>query len=519
MSTHFKRNISLFSLTMTGVTTIVGSGWLLGTQKIAELAGPSAILAWCFGALIALLVGLFYVEIGSAHPSAGGIGYYSHVTHGRFCGFLTSWINWLSIVAVAPLEAQATIQYLSEMNPTMMLLYNLQNHNLTHIGILTAICLMLLFMLINYWSVQFYIRFNNIFTLIKVAVPILTIVVLFAHGLHYQNFGHNEATFMPGGMRAIFVSIISAGVVMSFNGFQSPMTFSEEIKSPKKMLPIAVAGSIIFALILYVLLEAVFIGSVDPSKLAQVGFAGLDYRSPYVDLLMLANIQIMVTIIYAGSLISPGVCAVTFLASSSRILYSLSYNKHLPQFLSMLHAKYRTPRNAIISCTVMGCLFLFLFKGWYQLVAVISVLHVFSYVAAPIITIANRIKHKALLKAKDQFMLKGGLILAPILLFILSCLLFYAAWPLAAEMLVLVLPGLVFYFYYESLYHKEDHFLKSFKGASWLVLYIIGISIIAFLGNRPSVAHNLISMPTSMILLALLSLFTFIYGAFFALER
>ena len=89
----FKKNISTFSLTMTGVTTIIGSGWLLGTQKIAMLAGPASLISWLLGAFVALLVGLFYIEIGSAHPSAGGIGYYSHLTHGRFCGFLTSWIN------------------------------------------------------------------------------------------------------------------------------------------------------------------------------------------------------------------------------------------------------------------------------------------------------------------------------------------------------------------------------------------------------------------------------------------
>lgn len=519
MTTHFKRNISLFSLTMTGVTTIIGSGWLLATQKIAQLAGPSAILAWCFGALIALLVGLFYVEIGSAHPSAGGIGYYSHVTHGRFCGFLTSWINWLSIVAVAPLEAQATIQYLSQMSPAMMHLFDMHSHNLSPIGIVIAIGFMLLFMLVNYWSVQFYVRFNNIFTIIKIAVPILTIVVLFAHGFHAQNFGHNEQTMMPGGVRAIFVSVIAGGVIMSFNGFQLPMNFSQEIKSPKKMLPIAIAGSIIFTLILYVLLEAVFIGSIDPAKIAQVGFAGLDFRSPYVDLLMLANLQIMVTLIYAGSAIAPGVCAVTFLASSSRILYALSDNKHLPPFFSVLHPKYRTPRNALVSCTIMGCLFLLLFKGWYQLVAVISAVHVFSYVAAPVITISNRIKHKEILKAKDQFILRGAPILAPILLFILSCLLFYAAWPLSTEMLILILPGLCFYFYYEHIYHKDSPFLKSFKGASWLIFYMIGISVITFLGNRPYAAQNLINTETSMILLAVLSLGIYIYGAFFALER
>ena len=513
----FKKNISTFSLTMTGVTTIIGSGWLLGTQKIAMLAGPASLVSWLLGALVALLVGLFYIEIGSAHPSAGGIGYYSHLTHGRFCGFLTSWINWLSIVAVPPIEAQSIVQYLSQLNPELSHLYNVTSHNLTAPGIAFAVVLMLAFMFINYWSVQFFIRFNNIFTMLKIIVPILTIVVLTYNGLHAQNFGTNVHQFMPFGFKAVLTSVVTCGVVMSFNGFQSPLTFSEEIQSPKTQLPIAVISSILFALVVYVLLQIVFIGSIDPAKLAQ-GWANINYRSPYVDLLLIANMQIMVTLVYVGSVISPGVCGAAFMASSSRVLYSLSHEKHLPAFLSHLNPVYQNPRNAIIVCAVIGFIFLFLFKGWFELVAVISVMHLFSYLPAPIVTIAYRKKHPDIFKSEHQFIMPFGKILAPILLFILSVLLFYAKWPLTGEMLVLVLPGLCFYFYYE--YHTYHYvgFLKALKGASWIIYYIIGISLIAYAGDNPTLGQNFINSTESVVLLALLSLTTYIYGAFFALD-
>ena len=184
MGLHMNKNISLpkgistFSLTMTGVTTIIGSGWLLSTQKIASMAGPASLLSWGLGALIALMVGFFYIEIGSSHPSTGGIGYYSHITHGRFCGFLTSWINWLSIVAVPPIEAQAMVQYLSQLSPSFTRFYDLTSHNLTGAGIIFAFFLMLLFMMLNYWSIKLFLRFNNFFTLLKITIPILTIGAL-----------------------------------------------------------------------------------------------------------------------------------------------------------------------------------------------------------------------------------------------------------------------------------------------------------------------------------------------------
>ncbi len=517
-NTALHKRISTFSLTMTGVTTIIGSGWLLSTQKIAAMAGPASLLSWGLGAFIAMLVGFFYIEIGSAHPSAGGIGYYSHITHGRFCGFLTSWINWLSIVAVPPIEAQAVIQYMSQLSPSFTRFYDVTSHNLTGIGIIFAFGLMILFMLLNYWSIKFFLRFNNFFTLLKVAIPILTIIALFSTGLHKENFGTTIQTFMPFGWGSVFASVVSCGVVMSFNGFQSPLTFSEEIASPKRQLPIAVLGSIAISLVVYLLLQIVFVGSISPSALAH-GWGEINFRSPYVQLLLLANFQLLVSAVYIGSVVSPGVCAVTFVASSGRIMLSLSREGHMPKFLSSLHFKYNTPWNAIIMNTVVGSIFLLCFKGWYSLVAVISVLHLFSYVPAPIVTIANRLKHGRSARNSGHFTLPFAHVLAPALLFLLSVLIFSAGWPLADEMALLIIPGLAFYFYYE---YKEDRvgsFWEAFKGASWLVFYILGISLITYLANHTGASTQLISHSAGIWLLLVLSVIIYIYGAYFAYSR
>lgn len=515
--TRFDKNISTFSLTMTGVTTIIGSGWLLSTQKIAAIAGPASLLAWVVGALVALLVGLFYVEIGSINPSSGGIGYYSHVTHGRFCGFLTSWINWLSIVAVAPIEAQGIVQYLSQLSASFSTLYNPITHNLTAPGIAFALVLMAFFMFINYWSVKLFIRFNNFFTIVKVIIPVLTIICLVYGGLHPQNFGTSLPEFMPFGTKSVLISVVACGVVMSFNGFQLPLTFSEEIESPKRQLPIAVVGSILIAFVIYLLLQAVFIGSISPSAIAN-GWGQLNFRSPYVDLLLILNMQLMVTAVYIGSVISPAACGAAFIASSSRILHSLSHERHLPKLLSIMNPTYHNPRYAIICSTLIGCIFLFLFKGWYTLVAVISVIHLFSYIPAPIVTIANRLKNPETLKLKNHFTFPGAVLFAPVLLFIISMLIFSAGWPLADEMAVLILPGLAFYFYYEYKLYQGKGFARMFKGASWLIIHIFGLSIITYFGNAPTRDHNW-AMSTNLIAIAALCLFTYIYGAYFTYDK
>lgn len=513
----FKKNISTFSLLMTGVTSIIGSGWLLGTQKIAESTGPAGILAWVLGAAIIILVALFFLEIGTHYPSSGGIGFYSHITHGRFCGFITSWVNWLSIVAVPAIEAQGVVQYLSNL-ASLNLLYNPTTHYLTIYGLLASAVLLILFMFINFWSVQLFIKFNNFFTILKIAIPLLTIGALIYNGLHVENFGlSSNHAFAPYGWGAVVGSVIGGGVIMSFNGFQAPLTFSEEIKSPQKQLSKAVIGSVLAALIIYLLLQLTFEGSVGTQALAN-GWAHVNFRSPYIQLLMLANFHMMVLIVYFGAVISPAACGTTFLASSSRIMYSLANQNHLPGFIKRLHPKYQNPRNSIIVCTLVGIGLTFLFQGWNDMVAVISILHVFSYVPAPIIALANR-RDEKLRRQKAgkqpqksrQFVLPMANILGPFVLFILSVLLYYSEWIHDLEMLIFILPGLAFFIYYDIKRAYSKDFKSNLLAASWLVVYLICIVIINFLSD-PHSTHDLLSTPIGLVLLAILSIITVFYG-------
>lgn len=226
----------------------------------------------------------------------------------------------------------------------------------------------------------------------------------------------------------------------------------------------------------------------------------------------------MVTAVYIGSVVSPAVCGAAFIASSSRIIHSLAHERHLPIALSFMHPKYHNPRNAIILSTLIGSIFLFLFKGWYTLVAVISVVHLISYLPAPIITIANRIKNPESLNVAHHFVFPGAKLFAPILLFIISTLIFYAGWPLVDEMMVLIIPGLAFYGYYEyKLFHAKQ-FWQTIKGASWLIIHIIVLSIITYFGNHIDSQHNW-STNTSLISIAVLSLFTYITGAYLTFDK
>lgn len=69
---NMQRKMGTFALTMTGIGSIIGSGWLFGAWKAAQIAGPAAIFSWVIGMVVILTIALSYAELGAMFPQAGG---------------------------------------------------------------------------------------------------------------------------------------------------------------------------------------------------------------------------------------------------------------------------------------------------------------------------------------------------------------------------------------------------------------------------------------------------------------
>ena len=102
---NVKKELGTFALLMTGLGTIIGSGWLFGAWKAASVAGPAAIIAWILGMIATVFIGLTYAELGTMFPQTGGMVRYAQHSHDPFVGFLSGWANWIAIVSVIPVEA------------------------------------------------------------------------------------------------------------------------------------------------------------------------------------------------------------------------------------------------------------------------------------------------------------------------------------------------------------------------------------------------------------------------------
>lgn len=223
--------ISLFAGVMLALSSLIGSGWLFGSGAAARVAGPAAVISWIIGAVIMILIAFNYVELGTMFPESGGMSRFAQYSHGPLLGFMAAWANWVSLVTLLPIEAVACVQYMSTWpwgwaNWTRHLM---ADGAITTAGLLGVYLIMIVFTLINFWSVKLLTRFTSLVAVFKLLIPSLTILTLIWVGFHPGNFGHSTATFMPYGTRGIFEAVAVSGIILSYDAFQTVINMAGEM--------------------------------------------------------------------------------------------------------------------------------------------------------------------------------------------------------------------------------------------------------------------------------------------------
>lgn len=503
-----KHSIGLLGLTMAGIGSIIGSGWLFGAWKAARLAGPAALLAWPIGAIIIILVALAYAELGARYPTTGGMARYTQLSHGSLAGFIAGWANWIAIVSVISIEAVSSIQYLSSWNyGWARALYNTETNNLSGSGIFLSAILIVIYFLLNYWSLRLFLRSMIYITIFKIAVPFLTCVALIiaAFMQHKTNFSHGN--FMPYGISGVFTAVATAGVIFAFNGFQTPINLSGEAKNPSRHVPIAVFLSVFITFVLYILLQYAFIIAIKPNEIAQ-GWAQLYMSSPFVHLALAFNLNWLAILLYLDAFISPSGTGITYMATTSRMLYAMQKSGYMPGPLGKLHPFYHIPRWGMWVNLIVSFIFLYLFRGWSSLVEIISVSTIISYINGPVSAVALRRWGK---KIHPPLHIKGLIWTAPIAFIVISWVLYWARWPLTGEVILIMVIGLPIYFYYQ---HKDKwvKFRNQWRSGIWLVIYLIVMAFISFIGSKSFGGLGWMDTTWSMIVVSAVALLFYYWG-------
>lgn len=512
-SSPLRRDVGPFALMLTGLGSIIGSGWLFGAWRAAGLAGPGAIWAWVLGAAIITTIALAYAELGAMFPESGGMVRYSHYSHGSLVGFIAGWANWIAIVSVIPVEAEASVQYMASWPwPWAQSLYVEQAGGLGELsvpGLLIAAVLVIVYFLLNFWSVKLFAHSNTLITVFKLVVPAATGLALIASGFHAGNFDvgiHGDAHRVD--FAAVLTAVATAGIVFSFNGFQSPVNLAGEARNPGRSIPFAVLGSIALATVVYVILQVAYLGAVPPELLAKAGWHGIDFRSPFAQLAIIVNLHWLAMLLYVDAFVSPSGTGITYTATTSRMLYGMQRNGTLPAVLGRLHPRWGVPRNAMWFNLLVSYLFLFFFRGWGTLAAVISVATIISYLTGPVSAMALR---RSAPELPRPFRLVGLPVLAGVAFVMATELLYWARWPLTGQIILLMAIALPVYAYYQWQRAWKD-FGRHLRGAAWLLVYLPVVALLSWAGSTTFGGRGYLSYGADLVVVAVVGTVFYVWG-------
>lgn len=410
-----RRELTRWDLLGLSMGGIIGSGWLLGVNKAAAVAGPSSTISWVIGAIMVLFVALVWSEVSAAIPRTGAIVRYPYYTHGSYTGFYFGWAYFLTAVTVPAIEVEAALLGLSAVNPqwysalaqvgtpplVTQPLVGTTVTELTPLGTGLAVILMIGFFFLNYLGIRILGKTNTYVTVWKIVIPVFTFLLLFTL-FKSTNFNlpavptsvnalgiASKGGFFTYGVSSMFYAIPTSGVFFAYLGFRQGLEYGGEAKNPRRDIPLITIGSVLLALLIYELLQVAYLGTINWSDagVATGNYAALT-SSVWAGLPLKyaiaagsgAAYAFFAWVLIADSFISPTGTGWIYMGTSTRTLYGLAVEGYFPRAVHSIHERFRIPWVALIISLIIGLVFLVPLPSWYALVAFISSTSALTYV-------------------------------------------------------------------------------------------------------------------------------------------
>ena len=470
---RLRRDLGFWGLTAIGFSNILGSGWLFAAMYAAQTAGPASLLSWLAAGVLVGLVALVMVELGVSRPEGGGTVRWPLFASGRLVGTLIGWSTLLSVGGTAA-EISAIMQYAGHYLPWLY-----HDGNLTGRGLAVALGLSVALTALNWFGVRLFARLNNLVSVFKVVVPLITVLALFASGFHSGRLTDPaNGGFAPYGYPAVLSALAGGGIVYSLNGFQAPLDFSGESRNNRHTMPASVLTGIGLALVLYLGLQLAFLFTV-PERLLGHGWAGVSFDSPFGQLALILNLQWLSSLLYVDAVVSPGGSAYVGVAIDARHTYALAKNGTLPRALMRVSGRRGIPHRALLLNLAVIVVFLLPFSGWQQIVSVMGDLYLLIYAASAVAV--------SVFRGRPDGRLVGwipGLVwIAPLSFVVSSEFVYWSGWHNLRLALPMVLAGLLVFLLVRWERPGGLPLAAELRYGAWLVVYLLVLVPLSWLGS------------------------------------
>lgn len=355
-------------------------GWSFGWSFGWATAGTLGFLVTTLA--VALMYGTFifsFTELTTSIPHAGGPFAYSYHAFGPTGGYFAGMATLIEFVFAPPAIALAIGAYLNVQFPSL-------DPKLAAVGAYVV------FMALNIVGVTIAATFELCVTLLAI-FELLVFMGVVAPGFSLANFTKGgwagADSFSLASIPGIFAAIPFA--IWFFLAIEGVAMAAEEVRNPKRSIPIAYTGGIITLVVLAVGVMVFAGGAGDWTKIANIN----DPLPQAMKMIVGESSGWLHMLVWLGLF---GLVASFhgIILGYSRQIFAQARAGYLPGWLGAVHPKFKTPHRAILAGGVVGILAIFsdelLSFGGQTLTANIVTMSVFGALLMYILSMASLFK-------------------------------------------------------------------------------------------------------------------------------
>ncbi len=327
------------------VSNVIGGGIFLLPAFIAQsVTHPWAMLAvWAAGGALAFTGAMAYAELAALRPRAGGEYVYLREAFGPVAGFLTGWTSFVAgFSGATAASAVGLASYVSRFVPvagdtTPFLTIPLGPFQLVASPqAVVAIAVIALLSAVHMYGLGPGRIVQNLLAGAKIALLVAFVVLGFGLG------EGDAAHFGAGGAVSPALWVLALIPVMfSYSGWNAAAYVAEEIRDPGRNLPLALGLGTVAVVVVYLLLNALYIYALPVAELATVDVRVVDAAADQLFGPAIAGPFAAASVVMIAASISAMVLA------GPRVYYAMARDGLFPAFAARLHPRYRTPSRAI----------------------------------------------------------------------------------------------------------------------------------------------------------------------------